>query len=58
MVKAGTGITIFPEMAIRENESDIRYLPFTSPPLVRKIGLIWRKTTVRKPVIDGLLTVL
>lgn len=56
MVKAGTGVTIFPEMAIRKNERDIRYIPFV-PSLTRRIGLIWRKTTVRMPVIEQLLKI-
>lgn len=54
MVKAGTGITIMPKVAIREDETDIQYLPFRSPSPSRMIGLIWRKTTVRKPIVEEL----
>lgn len=47
MVKAGTGITLMPKIAISQIESDIRYIPFKSPPS-RTIGLVWRKTSARK----------
>ena len=55
MVKAGTGITFMPNIAIRPNESGIRYVPFTSPAPFRSIGLVWRKTTARQQVIDKLV---
>jgi len=58
MVKAGTGMTIMPEMAIQKDEKGIHYLPFESNSFKRKVGLVWRKTTVRKPVIDVLLGLL
>lgn len=57
MVKAGTGITIMPEMAIQDNEKDICYVPMESDDFSRIVGLVWRKTTVRKPVIDRLLSI-
>jgi len=47
MVKAGTGITIMPEMAIQDNEKDICYVPMESDDFSRIVGLVWRKTTVR-----------
>jgi LysR family hydrogen peroxide-inducible transcriptional activator len=55
MVKAGSGITFMPRIAIQPNETNIRYVPFTSPAPVRTIGLVWRKTTARQQVIDQLV---
>lgn len=59
MVKAGTGITFMPEIAVQENEPGIAYIPFSGKPPKRTIGLVWRKTTARLQLIDkfiGLLT--
>ena len=53
MVKAGSGITFMPRIAILEKEEGINYIPFTQPAPVRSIGLVWRKTTVRKEVISS-----
>lgn len=54
MVKAGTGITFMPEIAIREDETGIRYIPFEPPAPTRTIGLVWRKTTARQQVMEQL----
>ncbi len=53
MVKAGSGITFMPNIAIQENESGICYIPFNYPAPMRTIGMVWRKTTVRKEVISN-----
>jgi LysR family hydrogen peroxide-inducible transcriptional activator len=58
MVKAGTGITFMPEIAINELDQGICYIPFTHPALSREIGLVWRKTTARIEVIDKLVQLL
>jgi LysR family hydrogen peroxide-inducible transcriptional activator len=58
MVKAGTGITFMPRIAVQDNEPGIRYIPFTNPAPVRTIGLVWRKTTARQTVIDRLVELL
>ncbi len=58
MVKAGTGITFMPQIAMNEKESGIRYVPLTDPVPSRTIGIAWRKTTTRKPVLDALKTYL
>ena len=50
MVKVGTGITLMPKVAIQKDRS-MKFIPF-KPTLERKIGLVWRKTTTRKPVIE------
>lgn len=55
MVKAGSGITFMPRIAMQPDEANIRYVPFTSPAPVRTIGLVWRKTTARQQVIDQLV---
>jgi len=51
MVKAGTGITFMPKIAINEPEPDIRYIPFLEPVPKRTIGLVWRKTSARTELI-------
>lgn len=58
MVKAGTGITFIPKIAIQKKERDIKYIPFKQPAPMRTIGLVWRKTTSRQEVMDKLIHVL
>lgn len=58
MVKAGTGITFMPKIAVREDEPGIKYVPFADPVPKRAIGLVWRKTTARKDVMDKLVETL
>ncbi len=55
MVKAGTGITFMPNVAIHWQQPDegIVYIPFKAPVPRRTIGLIWRKTSARKQVIEA-----
>ncbi len=47
MVRAGTGITFMPTIAINEAETGISYISFTEPVPSRSIGLVWRKTSAR-----------
>lgn len=54
MVKAGTGITLMPEVAIREGEEGIVYVPFADPAPRREVGLFWRKTSARQAVLERL----
>lgn len=56
MVAAGVGITLIPKLAMRKKDGII-YIPFAKPAIFRTIGLVWRKTTVRKPCIEALLSV-
>ena len=56
MVRAGTGMTLMPQTAVRPNESGIVYLPFEAPAPKREIALVWRKTTTRQVVIDAILS--
>jgi len=58
MVKAGTGITFMPHIAIQTDERDICYVPFKKPAPYRTIGLVWRKTSVRTAVIEKLAALL
>lgn len=55
MVKAGVGITLMPRIAIQANESGIRYIPFREPAPKRTIGLVWRKSSARLPVMHALI---
>ena len=52
MVKAGTGITFIPRIAIDENDDAIRYIPFSNPAPTRQIGLFWRKNAVKTICCD------
>ncbi len=62
MVKAGTGITLMPEIAIGadldrnlyRDKDDIFYIPFKEPRPKRTIALVWRKTLVKSAVVDEL----
>lgn len=54
MVKAGTGITLMPRIAMQKNEGGIHYIPFAAPAPYRQIALVWRKTSARQAVIYGL----
>jgi len=55
MVKAGTGITFMPSIAIKRAEEGICYLPFSEPVPKRSIGLVWRKTSVRTALMQQLI---
>ncbi len=52
MVRAGTGITFMPKIAIHEPEDGICYIPFVEPAPTRTIGLVWRKTSARKQLME------
>lgn len=58
MVKAGTGITFMPEIAIQANEVGIQYIPLQAPAPKREIGLVWRKTSLRTELFKALLPML
>lgn len=55
MVKAGTGITFIPNIAMQEGEKGIVYIPFKAPVPTRTIALVWRKTSARTPVMEQLI---
>lgn len=58
MVRAGTGITFMPQIAINEIEEGIQYIPFSQPAPKRTIGLVWRKTSARTELIKQLVTLI
>lgn len=52
MVRAGSGITLMPEIAITtRDDDDICYIPFDAPAPRRTIGLFYRKSTNRETAI-------
>ncbi|MFP4097380.1 MAG: LysR substrate-binding domain-containing protein [Alphaproteobacteria bacterium] len=58
MVKAGSGITLMPKIAVSKNEIGIHYVPFEPPAPSRTIGLYWRKTTTKRAVIEQVASLL
>ncbi len=58
MVRAGTGITLMPKIALQQPGDGIRYIPFEKPVPTRTIALVWRKTSGRKKLLSLLATLL
>lgn len=54
MVSVGSGITLMPKMAITKQDAHIAYLPFTEPQPSRRVGLVWRATSVDKDLLAEL----
>lgn len=54
MVRAGTGITLMPRIAIRKTDDGIGYIPFEAPVPSRTVGLVWRKTSARVAMLTQL----
>lgn len=54
MVRANTGITFMPDIAIQNEDSNIQYIPFIEPQPQRTICLVWRKTTPKSLLINKL----
>jgi LysR family transcriptional regulator, hydrogen peroxide-inducible genes activator len=57
MVAGGLGITLMPLLATKENDPNIRYIPFTTPPQ-REIALVYRRSDWRMPLWQQLAKVL
>lgn len=53
MVIAGSGITLIPQLALRDDDS-ICYIPFAAPPPARTIALVWRESSARSPCFAAL----
>lgn len=54
MVAAGVGVTLMPQLAITA-AADVRYIPFSgSNPPHRVIGICWRASTTRRPLVEKL----
>ncbi|MCL4746165.1 MAG: LysR family transcriptional regulator [Burkholderiaceae bacterium] len=56
MVASGIGITVLPVSAVPGDRRDglLSYVPFESPPPVRRVSLAWRKSYPRHEAIDAL----
>ncbi len=54
MVRAGTGITLMPEIALQKRDADIVTIPFTQPVPRRKIALVWRKSSPRAALMQAM----
>lgn len=55
MVKAGTGATLMPRVAVNGKDPDIRYIPFSGRGPSRTIGLVWRQTSHAIEIIEGII---
>lgn len=53
MVRADTGVTLMPEIAVRDDDPDIAYVPFAGKPPARTIALVRRKTSARVAIFDN-----
>ncbi len=53
MVAADVGITLMPKLALKK-DPNLLYLPFERHKPYRKIGLFWRKSSVRKDLLKAL----
>ena len=55
MVASGMGVTVVPQLSIAaEQQSHIRYVPFSEPVPTRRVVLAWRKTFPRYEAIAAL----
>lgn len=54
MVASGVGMTLMPKLSCRSHDG-VSYIPFKSPRPMRTIGLIWRKTTGKKILLEHLV---
>lgn len=53
MVASGVGMTLLPKLACRGNDG-VCYIPFSSPTPHRTIGIIWRKSSSKKILLEKL----
>ena len=54
MVSIGSGITLMPRIAVQNNDTYIRYIPFNKPKPSRTINMFWRKSTPFTEVMEKL----
>jgi LysR family transcriptional regulator, hydrogen peroxide-inducible genes activator len=54
MVRVGTGITLLPESALMPDDPSIAVIAIDEKP-TRTIGLVWRHTSARLPVIQAIV---
>ncbi|MGD9597910.1 MAG: LysR substrate-binding domain-containing protein [Steroidobacteraceae bacterium] len=61
MVASGVGVTLLPELATRGAYGAARGIvvrPFTRPAPLRRIGIIWRRTSARRDAIEAVAKVI
>ena len=58
MVAADAGITLMPQLAVQKRSARVRYLPFEEESPHRVIGLCWRTTSTRTPLLKEMSQVL
>jgi len=58
MVAADAGITLMPQLAVQKPSARVRYLPFEEESPHRVIGLCWRTTSTRTPLLKEMSQVL
>ena len=58
MVAADAGSTLIPELATHTKAGGVRYIPFAGKPPHRMIGLCWRGTSTRAPLLREMSKVL
>jgi LysR family transcriptional regulator, hydrogen peroxide-inducible genes activator len=58
MVAADVGITLMPELAIPPKSGRVAYIPFRGKPPGRDIGLVWRESSPREPLLGRLAEIL
>lgn len=61
MVAAGAGVTLLPELAshaIPGGSRQVAIRPFAKPIPVRRVGAVWRKSSVRSPAIEAVVKVI
>lgn len=56
MVRIGGGITLMPALAKQDNDG-LKYIEFSDTVPVRRIALVWRKTTYKRELFDKLIDV-
>jgi len=57
MVKAGTGITFMPKVAVNPEDIGIKYISLSKPVPKRTIAMVWRKTSGRTEAIKNLASI-
>lgn len=58
MVKSGVAITLIPQLAATQKETDIFYIPFINQPFTREIALCTRTQFPRTQLIERLATLI
>ena len=58
MVASSDAVTLMPQLATREADTALRYIPFAQPSPSREIGLVWRKTSARAPLFAAMAGVI